>query len=131
MNTNKEDLLPYVKLQFYVSHPALEDCYLEGYESANLDKPEDSNPYPLNTAENEYWLDGWWAGFYGEAPCLEMFNEDKTVTITDLTAANDQSFDAQAEELPSKSRLTVANVAKVAAAVAVSIVGYQVLDMIA
>ncbi len=86
----EDELLPYIKLQFNVSNPPLEDCYLEGYEAAHLEQAEGSNPYELTTMESQYWLDGWWAGFYGEEPCLDLFAKDKQENVV---AANDEFFD--------------------------------------
>ncbi len=118
----EEALLPYLKLQLSVSNPPLEDCYLEGYEASNLEFSEEDNPYEPHSMESQYWLDGWWAGFYGEAPCLELFAKKDEFNVS-AQAANDESFDS--------SDRAITNVAKVAAVVAATILGYQIIDMIA
>lgn len=52
----------------------LEDCYREGYLSAQRAQGENTNPYVTarKSLEHQYWLDGWWDGFYQAAPAFAL-----------------------------------------------------------
>lgn len=76
-----KELLPYVRLRFNISHPSLEECYAYGYECALANIEEEANPYKEGTKENEYWADGWWAGFYGVDPAFKIPSEDQNKEI--------------------------------------------------
>lgn len=115
-------ILPHVRLKFNVDHPSYEDCYLFGYQCAQSDMGEDENPFAQNTAEAEQWVEGWWAGFYGEEPLfsLDKMEEEK---LTE-NAANEHSFNADMG--------LVSKVLRITGAIAASaVVGYQLLDLVA
>lgn len=118
-------LLPHVKFQFDVNHPTLEECYLYGYECALANVDEEQNPYLASSKEGEQWLEGWWAGFYGETP---LFDWDKDVVSYEkphFNAENDQHFHDSKESYFTR-------VLEIAGVIAVSaILGYQVFDLVA
>ncbi len=130
-NSTARDILPHVRLQFHVKYPLLEDCYLDGYECATNDADESENPYKMCTLESDMWLDGWWAGFYEEQKLFLIDGADDSAEFNDFSpiAANDISFDPMSEHINSET--TITKVAKVAAAVAATFLGYQVIDLIA
>lgn len=119
-------LLPHLKFHFNVKHPRLEECYTYGYACARADVGEEENPYRLHTREYEQWLEGWWAGFYGEEP---LFNWEEYVESLDESpdffAMNDDHYQDTRESYLTK-------VLEIAGVIAVSaILGYQVIDLVA
>jgi ribosome modulation factor len=116
------ELLPHIKFQFDLKHPTLEECYIFGYECALASVEEEANPYASNTKESEHWVEGWWAGFYGEEP---LFDWHHLVDREVLDADNDLEYHPGQE-----SYLT--RVLEIAGVIAISaILGYQVLDLVA
>lgn len=117
-------LLPHIKLRFNIEHPTYEECYLFGYECAISDVSEEDNPYKKGSQEAEQWLEGWWAGFYGEAPLFDMNTfASEEIEINKETAANDQYYQKT-------SFMTL--VFEISGAIAASaIVGYQLLELVA
>ncbi len=130
MAETTSEIYPYLKLKFQLDNPNLEDCYLEGYKNALIDMTEDNNPFHQGSRESEQWLEGWWTGFYGNEP-LYGFSKDelgerishREANFLLRKAANEPGFEGGSS--------TITKVAKVAAAVAATFLGYQVLDMIA
>lgn len=129
-----QEIYPYVKFMFEIDNPSLEDCYRYGYESATEGLAEQDNPFVQHGAqtESEYWLQGWWDGFYGAQPVFElnlapkvaatsMFNKEEG--LSEL-AANEGVFEEQKDS-------KVTTVAKLAAAVAGAFLSYQIIDLIA
>ncbi len=51
------------KLILNIQAPTLEQCWSDGYESANT-ATLDNNPYKQGTANHQHWSNGWWDGFY-------------------------------------------------------------------
>lgn len=128
MNTTS-DLLPHIRLQFNIKHPNLDECYLAGYESALAEKEELTNPFLLGTAESHSWLEGWWAGIYGEAPLYpyEVFmdEENDTDDSENKLAANDTLW-------TQLKTYVVERAIEISAMIAVLMVaGYQLVDLIA
>lgn len=118
-------LLPHVKFQFDVEHPTLEECYQYGYECARANINEEENPYLMTSKESEHWVEGWWAGFYGETPLFDLEKESESYEGIEMEAENDGHFHETRE-----SYLT--RVLEIAGVIAVSaILGYQVLDLVA
>ena len=70
MQENK--LLSYTRLQHHIDVPDLEEVWLDGYESAQAEVAENSNPYQTGTTEYFQWNEGWWSGFYEEAPLFKL-----------------------------------------------------------
>lgn len=64
--SKSNSLLSAIHLLFNLQHPDLEECYLSGYEAAFTGFNEDDNPYVKGTKEFNFWLEGWWTGFYQE-----------------------------------------------------------------
>ncbi len=124
-------LLPHIKLRFNIDHPSYEECYLFGYECAVLEVAEEDNPFQEGSQEAEQWLEGWWAGIYGEKPLFYMNSLDneedvkeKSVQIEKIIAANDQQY------CHKHSFLSL--VFEISGAIAASaIVGYQLLELVA
>ncbi len=114
-------LLPHIKLRFNIEHPSLEDCYVYGYECALAEVSEEENPFQASSKESEQWLEGWWAGFYGEKPLYELGAND----TNQAEAANDHVYSEHMSSFLTK-------VMEITSMLAVSaIVGYQVLDLVA
>lgn len=119
-------LLPDLKLRFNIEHPSFEECYAYGYECALEEVSEEDNPYPLNSKESEQWLEGWWAGLYGEQPLYELGDYVSKSTMTDIpAAANDHSYHESFGNLMTK----IIEITGVLAATA--FVGYQMIDLVA
>ena len=117
-------ILPHVQLRFNLEHPTLEECYAYGYECGRSDISEQDNPFKENSTDSEQWLEGWWAGFYGEIPLYELSKLTQTQK-TEVAAANDQVFvDGKANFL--KKVLEITGVIAVS-----TILGYQVIDFVA
>ena len=115
-------LLPDIKLRFNIEHPSFEECYTYGYECALAEIGEEENPFSHGSKEHEQWLEGWWAGLYGEEPLLQISTEGDS---QELNAANDQRYYDGMTALFIK-------VIELTGIIAVSaIVGYQVYDLVA
>ena len=124
--TDINALLPHVRLQFNIEHPSLEECYLFGYECAIAEVDEGDNPFDENSLEHEQWLEGWWAGLYGEKPLYNASEPQEEVTI-DISkeASNDKWF------IP-KSETFVGRLVRVTGTIAATaVVGYQLIDLVA
>lgn len=117
-------LLPHIKLRFNIEHPSYEECYLYGYECALSEVAEEDNPFRNGSQEAEQWLEGWWAGFYGEEPLFDIEHTSKEeVEINKEKAANDRFYQ--------KSSI-MALVFEISGAIAASaLVGYQLLELVA
>ena len=117
-------LLPHIKLRFNIDHPSYEECYLFGYECAVAEVSEEENPFKSGSRESEQWLEGWWAGAYGEQPLFDGSSLEEEAEINPEVAANDKWFGNKA------SILTL--VFEISGAIAASaIVGYQLLELVA
>lgn len=115
-------LLPHIKLRFNIDHPSYEECYLFGYECALSEVAEEENPFQEGSQESEQWLEGWWAGAYGEKPLFDLNNIDDS-DIKEI-AANDQQYHHKHNFL--------SLVLEISGAIAASaIVGYQLLELVA
>ena len=119
-------LLPHIKLRFNIEHPSFEDCYAYGYECARADINEEANPYHLGSNESEQWLEGWWAGFYGEKPLYELAYNDNSQEVERLTlASNDHIYHESIG-------CFFVKVMEITGMLAVSaVVGYQLIDLVA
>ena len=118
-------LLPHIKLRFNIDHPSYEECYIFGYESASSGVAEEDNPFYVGSQKSEQWLEGWWAGVYGEKPLFDMSSlEDEGIQFENEIAANDQLY-------CHKNNL-LSLVFEISGALAASaIVGYQLLELVA
>ncbi len=115
-------LLSMLRLKFNIEHPTVEEGYAYGYEAAQAGLLELHNPFSECTKEHQYWVDGWWAGFYGEEPLFAIDTNDITPVSS---AANDHAFHENMGSLFVKV-LEITSVIGVAA-----LVGYQVLELVA
>lgn len=118
-------LLPHIKLRFNIDHPSYEECYSFGYECALAEVEEDANPFRTGSNEAEQWLEGWWAGTYGEQPLFDMNHLDsEELDLEREMAANDQEFHHK--------HSFMSLVFEISGAIAASaIVGYQLLELVA
>ena len=123
-------LLPHLRLQLNIKHPSLEECYIFGYECALAEVGEEENPYVESSQEAEYWLEGWWAGFYGDKPLFKSNDPvEQELTSDHAEAANDHSYSLIGGLVSSKF---LANVLKITGAIAATaVVGYQVFELVA
>jgi len=123
---NLSTFLPDIKLRFNIEHPNLEDCYVYGYECALANIGEDENPYRSGSKESEHWIEGWWAGFYGDKPLYEL--TDKGVVFSEPTvikAANDQLFHENLGHF-------FATMMEITGIIVLSaVVGFQIIDLVA
>lgn len=116
-------LLPHIKLQFNIDHPSYEECYSFGYDCATSEIAEEDNPFKEGSIESEQWLEGWWAGFYGEQALFDTTGHIMEEELDKKTSANDQQYHKH-------SFLTL--VFEISGAIAASaIVGYQILELVA
>jgi hypothetical protein len=122
---DKTDLLPDIKLRFNIEHPSFEECYVYGYECALANLAEEENPFRAGSPEAEQWLDGWWAGTFGEEPLFNLSGEDElNAQMVQEDAANDQEY--------SYKHGFFTLVFEISGAIAASaIVGYQLLELVA
>ncbi|WP_119344051.1 hypothetical protein [Facilibium subflavum] len=51
----------------------LEKVWMYGYAHGKADKPDTDNPFPQNTVEYNYWLEGFESGEYGEEPLFPEY----------------------------------------------------------
>jgi hypothetical protein len=128
MNDTKE-LLPHLKLRFHIDHPNLEECYAHGYECALDEIGEEANPYQEGSIEYDQWVEGWWAGFYGEKPLFDLPEAKPETEIVQKEAANDGFYQHLGIKLNTEFLTKVLKITGALAATAV--VGYQVLDLVA
>lgn len=120
-------VLPHVRLDFNINHPALEECYIDGYACAMAKLDENENPFQVGSIEANHWIEGWWAGFYGEEPLFDLTNllEEESSVVT-TQAINDDSF------FSPKVNLFLLRFLEISGAIAVSaIIGYQLIDLVA
>ena len=117
-------LLPHIRLKFNIEHPSYEECYLYGYECALAEVAEEDNPFKVGSSEAEQWIEGWWAGYYGEKPLFDLNTTAlDALEMSNEVAANDQQYHKH-------SFLTL--VFEISGAIAASaIVGYQLFELVA
>ncbi|MCR9191106.1 MAG: transmission trait enhancer LetE [Gammaproteobacteria bacterium] len=118
-------LLPDIKLRFNINHPCIEEAYWYGYECAAANITEDVNPFESGSTESEHWMEGWWAGFYGETPTLAHPLEVEHQQSQIQASANDHMFHDHLETFLVKF-LEISGVLVLSA-----IVGYQLMELVA
>lgn len=118
-------LLPDIKLRFNIEHPSLEECYLFGYECAVAEVSEAENPYRIGTFESDQWIEGWWAGFYGDESLYDSPDSVPSGHESTTKAANDHFY----QEHLGGFLMTVMEITGIFLVSAA--VGYQVLDLVA
>lgn len=119
-------LLADVKLRFTIEHPSFEECYAFGYECAIAELSEADNPFQPQSRKSEQWLEGWWAGFYGEQPLFELGHDDLSQDKqNEIDAANDGVYQDSVTCFFLKV-MELTGIIAVSAAV-----GLHVLDMVA
>jgi ribosome modulation factor len=119
-------LLPHIKLRFNIDHPSYEECYLFGYECGISEVTEEENPFKEGSREAEQWLEGWWAGVFGEKPIFDVENPlgERESDLEREFAANDHQY--------STKHSFLSLVIEISGAIAASaIVGYQLLELVA
>lgn len=73
--TDNTELLSHMRLHFHVQHPSYDEVWLEGFDEGQNEFNEEDNPYPEDSMAYQFWNDGWWAAFYGEAPLFNIVCE--------------------------------------------------------
>lgn len=119
-------VLPDIQLRFNINHPSIEESYWYGYECATADLAEESNPFKLGSSESDHWIEGWWAGFYGEEPAFAhplIVEKQQPLIVED--SANDHVYYEHLEQFIVKF-LEISGVLVLSA-----IVGYQLLELVA
>lgn len=118
--------LPDIKLRFNIEHPNLEECYIFGYECALANIGEDENPFSSGSKESEHWIEGWWAGFYGDKPLHKLPEKEMASSEpSEVNAANDQFYQDSFGHLFAKV-LEITGIIVVSA-----VVGFQIFDLVA
>ncbi|MFC3908858.1 transmission trait enhancer LetE [Legionella dresdenensis] len=130
MNDTTE-ILSHLKLRLNIEHPDLEDCYIDGYESAVAELDEEANPFSAGTSEYNQWQEGWWAGFYGEEPLFTLAGKETMAETSEAEAdasgaANDSDYHSVFYGNFFTTFLKITG-----ALAATAVVGYQVLDLVA
>lgn len=125
MNKNNA-LLPDIQLRFNIEHPSFEECYAFGYECGSAEISEEDNPFNVDSKESDQWLEGWWAGFYGEEPLYDLSQYiDIQAEQALYEAANDQIYQ-------DKRFIFLTKVLEISGVIAVSaFIGYQMIEMVA
>lgn len=65
---------------------SLEKCWMGGYYHGQKGNEENLNPYQEDSKESQFWLEGWWSGFYDE-PALfpkHAVSLEKTIKPTNV-----------------------------------------------
>lgn len=119
-------LLPHMILLLNIEHPGYEESYSFGYECAVAELAEDENPYLPGTEEHNQWVDGWWAGFYGEAPLFTSEPHSTEASAPETkSAANESDYHSDFKNI----LITFFKITGALAATA--FIGYQVMDLVA
>ena len=117
-------MLPDIKLRFNIEHPTLEEAYIFGYECARQEITESDNPFAQGTLESDHWIDGWWAGFYGETPAFASSEEYEVMQHHD--SVNDHDYHEHQHEKLLIRILEISGVLAVSA-----FVSYQLIELVA
>ena len=83
-----------------------EDEYLQGYEAAQMESDESSNPFALNSRAYDNWNDGWWDGFYNEAPRFSLSSENIVPFPLPLQHGKEQAEDSAQTVIMSQTSQT-------------------------
>lgn len=128
---NEDILLPHLRLKLNLEHLNYESCYCDGYIAASEEHDVDDCPFEENSQQHKYWLEGWWAGFYGEAPLFDLELERHVETITQEAESTQVDVEGAAND-PFFTGVSFSQVARIAGALAATaLIGYQVLELIA
>lgn len=126
MNDTKA-LLSLLKLRFNIDHPSIEECYTFGYECGQAGIEIDENPFQTSSLEKDHWVEGWWAGFYGEKPLFNISDASEPKVIQEaVVAVNDHHYAESSKSDFFIKLLEITSVIGIAA-----MVGYQVFELVA
>jgi hypothetical protein len=129
----QNNVLPEARLIFEIQCPSLEECWVDGYETAMANGLEDCNPYAKASSEYQHWNDGWWSGFYGESP-INTYQDHQEIS-QDCPANMSQMESAEAcnESIWTnpRFRLWAGRLVKVAGIVAVTAAAMQLANLAA
>lgn len=121
---NTKDITAHIRLKLNIEHPDYDECFAEGYEFAQSNLPEEDNPFPNNSKEHEYWMQGWWSGFYGEkAGLLASDGRPQLTLVSSNSAANQDNWGKTG------AKQWAGRVAKIAGAIAVTVAALELIDM--
>ena len=120
-------VLPYMRLDFNIKHPALEECYLDGYSCASAELDESENPFTRGSVEAQYWADGWSDSEAGDEPLFDWSDLPAAEPLLNpLNAINDEHF------TDSNTNTFLVHVLEITGALVVTaIIGYQLIEMVA
>jgi len=121
--------LPHVRFQFEMKNLNLEEVWMDGYKMAGSNMTEEDNPHQKGSAEYQHWYDGWWAGYYEEAPLYEIQYEESVSNHANIVKV--EAGDAANERKYKKPEFKrwVGRVAKIAGALAITYAAYELLDV--
>lgn len=120
-----DNILAFVRLNLHVAMPDLEETWLDGYQTAMVDLPEENNPYPMSSQEYECWSEGWWAGYYQEQP---LFTLAGRVNLVSAPVPKEQTAVSKPQTI--KARKYIIRVMQVLGTLLAAAVCYQLLDFI-
>lgn len=131
MTESVQQLDSELKLHLNVNYPALEECWMDGYECAGQELEESDNPFPAGYREFDHWNEGWWAGFYGEPALYPELLSEQSQAEVDSTQEVIQAAPIQdkIKNFYFSYKSMIQNVMKIAAILAVAFVGYELADM--
>ncbi|GAB4391616.1 MAG: transmission trait enhancer LetE [Gammaproteobacteria bacterium] len=72
MQPYDHEILARARLQLHIELPDLEECYVDGYESANHKLQETDNPFKEGSSEYQFWADGWYDGYHKAQPLFTL-----------------------------------------------------------
>ncbi|MFN7097548.1 MAG: hypothetical protein ACK4PR_08320 [Gammaproteobacteria bacterium] len=134
----EQNTLAYTKLKLNMDIPDLDENWLDGYESAQHEHPEEANPYQLGTAEYQQWNEGWWAGFFNEEKIFDWDDQNSQVEVNDIIARVQQAATAPVAKkklfsilTSHRAKLILSHCIQAAAAVLALGICYQFADLFA
>jgi hypothetical protein len=130
----EQNALSYAKLKLNVDVPDLDENWLDGYESAQHETPEESNPYQVGSAEYQQWNEGWWAGFFNEEKLFDWCDTPVATNVDMIINRIQQA--AAAKEIAytpklSRTKVIISHIVQATAAVMAFGICYQFADLLA
>ena len=125
---SNNNALAYAQLRFQVDVPSLEETWLDGYQAGSHDKPEESNPYAMDSKEYAFWNEGWWAGFYQETP---LFDLSGAVHAVENKVATQQKNNVDSNAVIKTPSRYIIRTIQVFAAILAAAMCYQLADFFA
>lgn len=130
----EQNALSYAKLKLNVDVPDLDENWLDGYESAQSDSPEEANPYQIGSTEYQQWNEGWWAGFFNEEKLFDWCDTSIKTEVDEVITRVQQAAApvlTNTEIKLSRTKVILGHVVQVAATVMAFGICYQFADFFA